>query len=428
MSSQPVPSRNTASEGTRPTRRRVGSGSRRVAEREVVTDADWERTLRAAIHPKGIRQSEQDAESAQESSKPAPLRLQELLDTISEELSAAQDRLGAKAHVHTQHPPKMSVVVGEASGEEFHSPEWPLVEFETAPSPYFKQLAKWFEQELDDGDHTPDLFHIVGPEWSLRESPEIQPFPSIPHWHMPTFSAIYEAHSTLDHPIWSPGLSSPLLKKYLWTAEFESTVTRYRGAHIFSDIVDPADQGFDQFDLLDYVEQQVRLAEMRGNSVYDTLDIIRDELQMQSRLREEAMDAIWQREMYSESEAIVMFGTKNVKLPVVEEYRDRSWLVALPSQDGIRYPKFQFRPDRTDVYEVVRTVNTLLDAKNNPWGAVSWWLFPNDRLGDCPANLVAETQDDLSTDAFIAKQDNDRSRSISKSLIAAAKAITGPVG
>ncbi|MFF5443917.1 hypothetical protein [Streptomyces sp. NPDC012888] len=63
-------------------------------------------------------------------------------------------------------------------------------------------------------------------------------------------------------------------------------------------------------------------------------------------------------------------------------------LIRLRGPGGlVRLPDFQFTADGT-VHPVVREVNLLLDADEDPWGAADWWLCPNAWLDAVPAALL----------------------------------------
>ncbi|WP_037815754.1 hypothetical protein [Streptomyces sp. NRRL S-1022] len=62
--------------------------------------------------------------------------------------------------------------------------------------------------------------------------------------------------------------------------------------------------------------------------------------------------------------------------------------------DGIRYPRFQFRPGTAQPLPVVRRINALLRADRDPWGAADWWLGGNRWLGGVPADLLGVLPDD----------------------------------
>ena len=142
--------------------------------------------------------------------------------------------------------------------------------------------------------------------------------------------------------------------------------------------------------LLGYIGLQTDIARKRGESPQDAFERVCLELEAQSQHRAEAMAAILRGDMFSEEEAETALeaGTS----AAFEERRHRSQLIGLPSQDGYRYPKFQFDLQHNDIYEVVAEVNEILGAGRDPWGAASWWLHPNEFVGDCPANLLTDAR------------------------------------
>lgn len=69
-------------------------------------------------------------------------------------------------------------------------------------------------------------------------------------------------------------------------------------------------------------------------------------------------------------------------------------LIRLDGADGSgRWPAFQFGTDGSAV-PVVRVVNRLLDAADDPFGAADWWLGDNGGLGDAPARLIGSIPDE----------------------------------
>jgi hypothetical protein len=68
-------------------------------------------------------------------------------------------------------------------------------------------------------------------------------------------------------------------------------------------------------------------------------------------------------------------------------------LIRLDGVDGAaRWPAFQFGDDGA-VFGVVREVNRILAASDDPFGAADWWLGGNGRLGDAPARLIGAVPD-----------------------------------
>ncbi|AGI90414.1 hypothetical protein M3398_17875 [Streptomyces albidoflavus] len=74
-------------------------------------------------------------------------------------------------------------------------------------------------------------------------------------------------------------------------------------------------------------------------------------------------------------------------VPASEMAGGESGLILLPAEGGRRVPRFQLAPDGA-VRPVVLTVNRLLDAEADPWGAADWWLSPHAWLGAPPAGLL----------------------------------------
>jgi hypothetical protein len=65
---------------------------------------------------------------------------------------------------------------------------------------------------------------------------------------------------------------------------------------------------------------------------------------------------------------------------------------------GEQWPAFQFGADGTPL-SLVRAVNRLLAADEDPWGAADWWLGHNQWLDGVPARLIGQVPDDLLLDA-----------------------------
>lgn len=61
--------------------------------------------------------------------------------------------------------------------------------------------------------------------------------------------------------------------------------------------------------------------------------------------------------------------------------RQSSEVVAVKDRNTFVYPKFQFDPERRRVREPVGRANRLLLAKEDPWGALAWWLAEQPRWG-----------------------------------------------
>jgi len=139
------------------------------------------------------------------------------------------------------------------------------------------------------------------------------------------------------------------------------------------------------------------------------VDHLADSTLTQARLAGEAIATIWEERMLEPKAAAVALGAKATNREKVRSYRERSWLLGLPRDRSYLYPAFQFDPRKRELYPEVRQVNELLEAAIDPWGAASWWVSPNDRLGgDRPLDLVGEVR--------------------AEEVIRAAQAVVEPIG
>lgn len=76
-------------------------------------------------------------------------------------------------------------------------------------------------------------------------------------------------------------------------------------------------------------------------------------------------------------------------------------LIRLERPEGsFQWPAFQFGPDNA-VPELVRTINRILDAADDPWGAADWWLGENTWLAGIPARLIGHVEDRVLTRAAL---------------------------
>lgn len=83
-------------------------------------------------------------------------------------------------------------------------------------------------------------------------------------------------------------------------------------------------------------------------------------------------------------------------------------LIALDDPvDGPRYPAFQFAGAGGAPIPVVRRVNRLLLADQDPWGAADWWLSGNQWLGGRPAALLGVLPEELLAGAASAMLEGD---------------------
>ncbi|MXY78114.1 MAG: hypothetical protein F4Y94_00005 [Chloroflexi bacterium] len=148
--------------------------------------------------------------------------------------------------------------------------------------------------------------------------------------------------------------------------------------------------------LLELVVSRHELAQRLGGGPRHVLDEFEHHLLLQAQIAGEAMRAIWDEPMLPSREAAQALGAKPENRERVRRYRERSWLLGLPSGRGYLFPAFQFDVARRDVAPEVRSVNEHLDAVGDPWGVASWWVSRNDRLGARPCDLVGtERADDL---------------------------------
>lgn len=73
---------------------------------------------------------------------------------------------------------------------------------------------------------------------------------------------------------------------------------------------------------------------------------------------------------------------------------DATGLIRLDRADGeVRLPAFQFGADGVPV-PIVRAINALLHADDDPWGVADWWLGKNSWLDAAPADLIGGGHDD----------------------------------
>lgn len=136
------------------------------------------------------------------------------------------------------------------------------------------------------------------------------------------------------------------------------------------------------------------LARQLGGGPRQVLDDVSQALMAQAGLQGDAMRTIWREPMLEPKDAAVALGAKATNREKVRQYRERSWLLGLPSGRGYLYPAFQFDHERRDVFPEVRAVNERLEAANDAWGVASWWISRHARLGARPADLVGTDRGD----------------------------------
>jgi hypothetical protein len=74
-------------------------------------------------------------------------------------------------------------------------------------------------------------------------------------------------------------------------------------------------------------------------------------------------------------------------VPMYEVEHAEGPLLVLEREGHEYAPAFQFDPEGR-VLAAAAIVNEILDARDDPWGAASWWLTPHATLGGIPADLV----------------------------------------
>ncbi|MEU8147476.1 hypothetical protein [Nonomuraea sp. NPDC048901] len=69
-------------------------------------------------------------------------------------------------------------------------------------------------------------------------------------------------------------------------------------------------------------------------------------------------------------------------------------LIRLEDADGSPcWPAFQFAGDGSPL-PIVLSINQILEAADDPFGAAGWWLGDNGRLGGAPARLIGRLPDE----------------------------------
>lgn len=94
------------------------------------------------------------------------------------------------------------------------------------------------------------------------------------------------------------------------------------------------------------------------------------------------------------------------QLVAAENDPDMRHLIKLPGHSGARFPAFQF-DDFGRPLQLVLSINELLDADTDPWGAADWWLGPHAWLGGSPADLLGRAPDEVILAAVRAMTERD---------------------
>ena len=398
----------------------------------AVPDTDWYLRLRAAIRGKSFHNVGQEHMILYEAKITGTHFLRGIVDAAAADSSVSQGERPKEAYVHVGpliHAGLLSGAMGVMEGTQdtlVHRPyrarSEPMSAFVLIP----EELREGFDHGLNWMGDSSGAARTYSLERAGKRFADILLHQEGVDRDTPTTGMIEAARSA---EFYRKRVVRPSrIRRHRWSATDESKTSRRSAAQSLSAIVELTAKDQDYQSLIDYLEWQIELGTERGDSPLDAFKKVRSELQDQARLRAEARKTIQQEDMYSERQAAVALGAEETDLSEVEALRGRSWLIGLPSRDGYRYPTFQFDRAQMDVYEVVRTVNVLLGARDDPWSAASWWLFPNDRLGNCPANLVVLSQVAAPSDPLRKHPAEDDAKYWADHLIAAAKAVTDPVG
>lgn len=180
--------------------------------------------------------------------------------------------------------------------------------------------------------------------------------------------------------------------------------------------------------LLAICASQDDLSRQLAGDPRNVIDDVKRKLMNRAGWRGEAMAIIWREPMLEARVAAVALGAKPSNREKASQYRKRSWLLGLPAGRGYLYPEFQFDPARSDIYPAVRTVNEVLNAVGDPWGAASWWYSSHAGLQARPADLVG-TEPASRPDALADRERaTNQARHWEEDLVSAAQAVVEPVG
>ena len=70
-------------------------------------------------------------------------------------------------------------------------------------------------------------------------------------------------------------------------------------------------------------------------------------------------------------------------------------LLGLPFGSERYYPAFQFDPRNRGVWTAVQSLNIMLNAAGDPWGAAAWWVNPNEQISGNRAPIELFGQENL---------------------------------
>jgi hypothetical protein len=114
------------------------------------------------------------------------------------------------------------------------------------------------------------------------------------------------------------------------------------------------------------------------------LDRIGDDLIARARISGEAKRALLaEDELLTGAAVSKLLGSRSENArQYANSLRQAGALLAIPRAHQYLYPAFQFDRRRKLVYPEIAMVGQLLDAAADPWGALSWWVSPNARIGN----------------------------------------------
>lgn len=115
-----------------------------------------------------------------------------------------------------------------------------------------------------------------------------------------------------------------------------------------------------------------------------------DQVVAAARLAGEARRTVLQQPLLTATAVARLLGStaRNTR-QVASGLRSRGDLLGVPRGRAYLYPAFQIDPDRQVLRESVATVNRLLHAREDPWGAASWWVSGNSLLDGQPPLVLA---------------------------------------
>jgi hypothetical protein len=117
----------------------------------------------------------------------------------------------------------------------------------------------------------------------------------------------------------------------------------------------------------------------------------------QLRIEAEARAVVLGHPMFDARQVADLVGSRGSnRRDAASALRRASVLVGISHGGKVWYPSFQIDAQRAVVRPVVREVNEMLRAADDPWGVASWWLTPSARRHDhrSPADLAVADEDE----------------------------------